>query len=277
MNLLLKSTLSSRRTSSTISKLKPSNSNTSFRDHCDFSKFKRKTNCRSRSKLQLSIGLLLLITWLIIYLIYLICSRRFRRRRGIYINPQYERNIYLDYNNIFDNSYDLYNEYKILYTNIGIVIPSYFNDYTLLYMDRILHNIYLSQIDFKPETNITEYNIIYFPSEVIISMSITPEYYGHINNISEIFNFYINKFLSGNTARLKIFYHYNITMNAAQNRNYGLSKIDYNISKYIGFFDMDDIMHPQRIGIIYNILDNNINNIDFLFHSFIMNRYCKEE
>merc|ERR1712130_169721 len=76
--------------------------------------------------------------------------------------------------------------------------------------------------------------------------------------------------------RLKMIYHRNVTMNAAQNRNFGLSKINYSITDYVGFFDVDDIMHPQRIGILYHALNGNKDDIDFLFHSFVMQKNCKD-
>jgi glycosyltransferase involved in cell wall biosynthesis len=47
---------------------------------------------------------------------------------------------------------------------------------------------------------------------------------------------------------LKIFTHIE-KRNTAQNKNFGIQQINTDI---ISFFDSDDIMHPQRIDIIYN-------------------------
>ena len=55
--------------------------------------------------------------------------------------------------------------------------------------------------------------------------------------------------------------------NQAQNRNYGAKLINTDI---ISFIDADDIMHPQRIEIIYNIL-NKHKSTKLLLHSFKYN------
>lgn len=52
--------------------------------------------------------------------------------------------------------------------------------------------------------------------------------------------------------------------NAAENRNIASSKLmDMD---YITFFDADDLMHPQRIEILYNVCQNS--NPDIILHNY---------
>jgi len=164
----------------------------------------------------------------------------------------------------------------VIFTNIGIVIPSYVNEYTLSYLDRLLCNVYLSQMDMQPEFGIDRENeYVYYPSEVIISMSIMPPFYAYKSNLTQIIHYYISNHLNHDKSRLRIIYHHNKTMNAAQNRNFGISQINDTRSKYIALFDIDDIMHPQRIAVLHHVLNANDEDIDLLFHSFIMHKTCR--
>ena len=234
------------------------------RTQTKFSTLEKSENlCRSRDRLKL---FCLFFTWIIIIVIYML----------IYGNPfgSLENKSPL---HVIQNISDINptSNREIIFSNIAIVIPSHFNEYTLKYLERLLDNIYLSQIDFEPDP--TSLTALYFPSEVIISMSISAEYYQYEEEANDILHYYISTILKQQKYRLRIFYHHNITMNAAQNRNFGLSQIDYSVSQYIGFFDMDDIMHPQRIGILHHVLNANANEMDMVFHSFSMHKECKED
>ena len=305
MQLLFNSNNLSRRTTSpTVSLLKISNNkksnNRSTYHPCRLApNMTRKTNCRSRPKPAHFFIIILVCGWAVCltYLIFgpdNIIKRRMRiltqdstssKSSPIYIKNDPK---------LYDPNYK-----EPIFTNIGIVIPAYVNEYTVQYLERILHNIYLSQIDFDDENNDNNANNdnddnilnddnnnygnklnknhIYYPSEVIISMSIMPEFYKYENNLTNTLNLYIKKYLNNDKSRLKMIYHYNKTMNAAQNRNFGILQIDETRSEYIGMFDIDDIMHPQRTSILYHILNGNKNEIDFIFHAFIMHKGCKDK
>ena len=300
MHFLFNSNLSRRTTSPTVSLLKISNNKksittkfTSTYHPCHLSpNMKRKTNCSPHPKPVHFFIIILVCGWAVCltYLIFGPDNIIKRRMRTLTQNSSASKpkTIYLKND---DNFYDTnYNE--PIFTNIGIVIPAYVNKYTVQYLERILHNIYLSQIDFNDEDNefdiefdfdvnipstMNNNNHIYYPSEVIISMSIMPEFYKYENNLTNTLNLYIRKYLNNDKSRLKMIYHYNKTMNAAQNRNFGISQIDETRSEYIGMFDIDDIMHPQRTAILYHILNGNKHEIDFIFHAFIMHKGCKDK
>eukprot|EP01083_Nonionella_stella_P074825 203085_1 len=241
----------------------------SLRNHMNvlriqLSKLKQRINCIDKSKTRTSGDMratILLMVWLLVCVMYLFLSPHALKRRTRTIYPK-DRNI--------------------IYTNIGIVIPAKCDDYTVRYLDRILHNIYLSQMDFQSLSN-TNHSTkrsgnLYFPSEVIISMSIMPpEYDKYEEDMDDILKYYWDNILQDDKTRLQMIYHHNITMNAAQNRNFGLNQINYNITEFIGFFDIDDVMHPQRISILYHVLNGNTNDIDFIFHSFTINEDCKHD
>merc|ERR1719242_895375 len=167
---------------------------------------------------------------------------------------------------------------KVTFTKIGVIIPALFNEYTLHYLHRILHNIYLSQIDFEPDSyaNSTTSNTLYYPSEVIISMSLPLQFQVYEENLTQILDEYRSNYLDHSELRLRMSVHQNQTMNAAQNRNHGMSLIDHTVTDYVGFFDIDDIMHPQRIAILHHVFSGNAQHIDFMFHSFIMSQHCRD-
>ena len=158
-------------------------------------------------------------------------------------------------------------------TNIGVVIPSHYNKNTLNYLKRVLNSIL-----FVP-TKLTPTNThVYFPSEIVISMSISTNNTNdqstimqNVNNIKTKYQTLFGKYLH----KLEIYFHLGKRLNSAQNRNVGISKLDPHVTKYISFFDIDDIMHPQRIGIMYKILNHNTEKIDLLFHSYINHIGCK--
>merc|ERR1719242_1394441 len=125
-------------------------------------------------------------------------------------------------------------------------------------------------------TSMDTVNALYVPSEVIISMSIMSGDYHHEKSMKEILKFYHDHVLNGDSDRLQLVLHRDIEMNAAQNRNHGMSLMDRRRTDYVGFFDIDDVMHPQRVAILYHIFRGNSEHIDLLFHSFIINRECQE-
>ena len=65
---------------------------------------------------------------------------------------------------------------------------------------------------------------------------------------------------------LKIFTH-SEKRNTAQNKNYGSRIVGTDI---ISYFDADDIMHPQRIEVIFNVFMKN-SNLKLLLHSLKLN------
>merc|ERR1712154_548275 len=268
---------------STLSRRTISNFKNRHDKSLGYSKMNKKTNCRqckcSKKEWRISMIILFAILW-ILFFIYLMWGNNIFTPSTSTLDNNKNQQFFEFYEKyIGDYNSRILDKKQVIYTNIGIVIPAYFNEFTIKYLNRILHNIYLSQIDFQPISMDNNSNNIYYPSELIISMSIMPNYYQYKQNLSETINYYQSKFLDTNNGelRLKMIYHDNVTMNAAENRNFGLSQINYSITDYVGFFDLDDIMHPQRMGILYYILNGNKNNIDFIFHSFLMNKKCKNK
>lgn len=108
-----------------------------------------------------------------------------------------------------------------------------------------------------------------------------PCYYGHINNLCclldsiEAQTIVPNKVAvsCSSTDKLDIIKKYNFELdifvtneklNAAQNRNNAISKLlDMD---YVTFMDADDIMHPQRIEILLNTIQNY--DSDIILHNY---------
>lgn len=108
-----------------------------------------------------------------------------------------------------------------------------------------------------------------------------PCYHGHVNNLYNLLDsinsqtILPNKVVvsSSSTEKIDITKEYKFNLeiiiikeklNAAQNRNNAISKLlDMD---YITFMDADDIMHPQRIEILLNTINNY--DSDIILHNF---------
>ncbi len=60
----------------------------------------------------------------------------------------------------------------------------------------------------------------------------------------------------------------------AQNRNFAYAQTDSSLSEHISNFDVDDIMHPQRIEILQSLFDL-FPHVDVFYHNFYMNTQCE--
>ncbi len=61
-------------------------------------------------------------------------------------------------------------------------------------------------------------------------------------------------------------------MRAAGNRNFGSSKLNSKVTKYVSYFDSDDIPHPYRIYILQTLFNKYFRKVDWIFHKFSFHR-----